>query len=73
MSLESASNVMNRLARLEIYLDTYESVEHSIAGVEAVTSGQVMELANELFSPDRVSLAAVGPLGEKDLRTAPGV
>ena len=71
LSLESASNVMNRLARLEIYLDTYESVELSIAAVEAVTAGQVMELANELFAPDRMSLAAVGPLEEKDLSAAP--
>ncbi|MEE2710478.1 MAG: pitrilysin family protein [Gemmatimonadota bacterium] len=73
LSLESASNVMNRLARLEIYLDTYEPVELSIAAVEAVTAWQVMELANELFSPDRMSLAAVGPLGEKDLSAMPGV
>ncbi|MEE2708568.1 MAG: pitrilysin family protein [Gemmatimonadota bacterium] len=73
LSLESSSNVMNRLARLEIYLDTYESVEHSIAAVEAVTAEQVIELANELFSPDRISLAAVGPLGEKDLSATPGV
>ena len=73
LSLESASNVMNRLARLEIYLDKYEPVELSIAAVEAVTAGQVMELANELFSPDRMSLAAVGPLGEKELSATSGV
>lgn len=67
LSLESPSNVMNRLARGEIYLDQYETTEDSIASVNAVSLQDVQELAADLLAPDRLSLAVVGPMDESDI------
>lgn len=62
LSMENTSSVMNRLARLELYLDSYCSVDETIAEIEAVTLSQVQELAEELLDPERLSVAVLGPV-----------
>ncbi|MBI4550979.1 MAG: insulinase family protein [Candidatus Latescibacteria bacterium] len=67
LSMENTGTVMNRLARLELYLDSYSSIDETIAQVDAVTLTQVQELAEELLDPERLSVAALGPVEERDV------
>lgn len=67
LSMESTSSVMNRLARLELYLDSYCSIDDTIAEIEAVTLAQVHELAAELLDPERLFVMILGPVEERDI------
>lgn len=67
LSIESTSSVMNRLARLEIYLDEYSSIDETIASIDAVTLDEVQALAHDLFAPDRLAVAAIGPIDDQAL------
>jgi predicted Zn-dependent peptidase len=62
LSLESSSSRMTSLARQEIYFGRQMGPEEVLRRIEAVTAGQMQDLARELFVGDRCALAAVGRL-----------
>jgi len=61
LSLESTSTRMSRLAKGEIYDGGPLPPEVVLRLVEDVQHPQVVELARELYHPERWSWAAVGP------------
>ncbi|OGC78507.1 MAG: hypothetical protein A2145_02195 [candidate division Zixibacteria bacterium RBG_16_40_9] len=61
IGMESTSNRMNRLARNELFLNEYLPIEKTIAEIEKVKEKQIHDITNELFSPDRLCLALIGP------------
>lgn len=61
LGLESTSNRMMRLARSTLSLGQPEDIDPVIARVEAVTSGDVRDLAAELFQPERMTYTVLGP------------
>lgn len=61
IGMESTSNRMNRLARNELFLNEYLPIEKTIAEIEKVQEKQIHQIANELFSTDRICLALIGP------------
>jgi predicted Zn-dependent peptidase len=67
LSLESSNSHMSRLARQEIYFGKYISIDDIIKGVEKVTSDQVRQLAQQLFTRENLSLAILGPLSRSDV------
>ncbi|NOY53849.1 MAG: insulinase family protein [Deltaproteobacteria bacterium] len=67
LSLESSSSVMSRIAKQEISLEGYQSVDEIVRQVEAVTADRIREIAAKCFQKDRIALAAIGPVEEKDL------
>ena len=67
LSLEESGNVMNRLARAEIYENTYSSVDETVRKLEEVTTADITELAETVFTPENTYLTAVGPLSEGDI------
>ncbi len=67
LSMESTDNHMTRLAKNEICFGRQIPMEETVAAIDAVTSRDIMELAGELFNPDRISIAAMGRISEKDL------
>jgi predicted Zn-dependent peptidase len=67
LGMESTDNRMTRLARNEVYFQRHVSEEEVIANLEAVTSEDIRVLAAELFSPDVLSVAAIGRIKEKDI------
>jgi predicted Zn-dependent peptidase len=67
LSMESTDNRMSRLARNEVYFQRHVPVEEVTAGIDAVTSAEIRELAAELFDPSALSVAAIGKIKEKDL------
>jgi predicted Zn-dependent peptidase len=61
LSLESTGARMNRLGSSVLTDVPLLSVDESIARIEAVTADEVQGLAAELFAPERLSAAGVGP------------
>jgi len=62
LSLESTSSRMSNLARQELYFHRFSSLDEILASIEKVTREEVQALAQEFFQPDRISVAALGPL-----------
>jgi predicted Zn-dependent peptidase len=62
LSLESSDNLMTRLAKNEIYFDSYLPVEKIIKGIEEVKEDQVRSLASDLFNERGFCLAVLGPV-----------
>jgi predicted Zn-dependent peptidase len=75
LSLESSDNMMTRLAKNEIYFNTYLPVEQVIQGIDEVKEEDVRYLASELFDDRHFCLTVLGPvdgngLGKKLLKNA---
>jgi predicted Zn-dependent peptidase len=64
LGLESTSNRMMRLARLEMYTRHYVTLDETIAEIDRVTRRDVAEVLEEVLDPKAFSLAALGPLKE---------
>lgn len=60
LSLESSDSVMSKLAKNEIYLGGYQPVEQVIAGFSAVTRETLLDLCNELFDDNQLTLQLLG-------------
>jgi len=67
LSLESSNSHMSRLARQEIYFGRYHSMDDIIKNVESVALDQVQHLAQQLFTPENLSLTILGPLSKADV------
>jgi predicted Zn-dependent peptidase len=67
LSLESSNSHMSRIARQEIYFGKYLSMDDIIKGVEKVSKEQVQGLAQQLFTPESISLAILGPMSRADV------
>ncbi|MXW06304.1 MAG: insulinase family protein [Gemmatimonadetes bacterium] len=67
LSLEESGSVMNRLARAEIYENTCTSVDEIVRKLDEVTTSDIAELAETIFSPENTYLTAVGPLSESEI------
>ena len=52
LGLEDTSSRMNRIAKMEIYLQQYYSLDDVIAGIDAVKPDDVNALASELLDPN---------------------
>lgn len=71
LSLESTSARMSRNARTMLFDLPLLSLDELIERTEAVSANDVAELANELYAPERVSAACIGP-DESCFRSAVG-
>lgn len=67
LSLESTGNRMNQLARNEIYFGRQIQTDEIEEGIESVTTGQIQDLAGEIFRPDGRAITVIGPVQEDDL------
>ncbi len=65
LGLESTASRMNRLAKMEIYLEEYFTLDDTIREIEQVTSQDIMEIANELFVPERLYVTILTPRNDK--------
>ena len=61
LSLESTANRMTRLGKSTVTNMPLLPVGELVRRVDAVTAGEVGELAAELLDPDRLSAAGIGP------------
>jgi predicted Zn-dependent peptidase len=61
LALESTPGRMTRNARSALFEQPFLSVDETIERVEAVNASDVVELAHEIYSPERLSAACIGP------------
>ncbi|HYH03398.1 MAG TPA: pitrilysin family protein [Bacillota bacterium] len=61
LGLESTSNRMSRLAKMELFQDPLITPEDTVAKIDAVTSEAVLEVARELFQEENIVTSAIGP------------
>ncbi|NWG02767.1 MAG: insulinase family protein [Syntrophaceae bacterium] len=61
LSLESSDNLMTRLAKNEIYFESYLPVEKILKGIEEVTEETVQQLAQDIFDERYFCLTVLGP------------
>jgi predicted Zn-dependent peptidase len=63
IGLESSGSRMSNLARQQMYFGRFFGVDEIIEEIEAVSSADVQELAQQLFRPEAVALTLLGNLG----------
>ena len=74
MGLEGTTARMNGMARNEFLYGRQVEPEELIAGLEAVTCGDVLELAREIITPEHMSFSAVGKVRtEEEYRALLGI
>ena len=61
LGLESTSNRMNRLARHELFLNEYVSLDDTIRAINKVKSRDVTLLAERLLDEERLAAVVLGP------------
>jgi predicted Zn-dependent peptidase len=61
LGMESTSSRMNRLARQELVLDRYISLNETLKEIDSVTASDVIALANKLFDRSQLTVAVRGP------------
>lgn len=62
LGLESSTSRMSNLARQEMYFEQFFGIQEIMDKVEAVSSEQVREMANSLFSSEKVAVTLLGRL-----------
>ena len=60
--MESTFNRMNRVARYELFLRDYVDLNQTIRAIDRIRSKDVIGVASELLSSDKLSVVALGPL-----------
>lgn len=66
MGLEDSQSVASWLSSNEILYGEVPTPEEVVARIDAVTIEDVQDLARDLFTPDRYSLAVVGPYDDEE-------
>ena len=64
LSEESSSAQMSRIARNELYYGRQKSTAEVLNDVLSVTLEDIQRVANEMFDPQLMNLAAIGPFDE---------
>jgi predicted Zn-dependent peptidase len=72
LSLESSDNLMTRLAKNEIYFESYLPVEKILRAIDEVKEEEVRGLASELFNRHFFCLTVLGSMDEKNLQKSLG-
>lgn len=62
LGLESSTNRMNRLARNDLYLGRYITINETMRNLERVTKKDLVRVANKYLNPQSASLVILGPL-----------
>jgi predicted Zn-dependent peptidase len=64
LALEGSYSRMNRLARHELFLNKFVSLDQAAKEIDAVTLEQVRSIATKLFVEDTLTMVAMGPVDE---------
>jgi len=65
LGLENTSHRMNRLAKHELLLGEYISIDETISQIDSVSSASLRDVAAKLFQPDKLSVTVLGPVTKK--------
>ncbi|MGH7389345.1 MAG: M16 family metallopeptidase [Candidatus Rokuibacteriota bacterium] len=67
LSLESTSSRMNRLAKHEMHLGTFLTMDAMLAAIDGVRHEEVQALVSDLLDEERLALTTYGPLDRRNL------
>jgi predicted Zn-dependent peptidase len=67
LSLESSTNRMLRLGREMSYLKKINSIDDIIKRIRTINKKQINELITEYLNPKKYTIAAIGPISEKEV------
>jgi predicted Zn-dependent peptidase len=67
LSLESTSSRMNRLAKQEMHLGSFLTMDAMLAAIASVRHEEVQALVSELLDEDHLALTTLGPLDRRNL------
>lgn len=67
LAAESSDNRMTRLAKNEIQFGKFLTYDELIHQIDAITTKDIVGLAREYFTSQSSSLAALGPISEKEI------
>jgi predicted Zn-dependent peptidase len=67
LSLESTSSRMNRLAKHEMNLGSFLTMDAMLAAIDAVRLDEVQALVGEVLDEERLALTTLGPLDRRNL------
>jgi predicted Zn-dependent peptidase len=67
LSLESTSSRMNRLAKHELHLGAFLTMDAMLAAIDGVKHEEVQALISELLDEERLALTTLGPLDRRNL------
>jgi predicted Zn-dependent peptidase len=67
LGLETSESRMTKLARDEIYFHRTVAISELVAGIDKVTTKDILKLAKDIFNPDKISLAAIGKVKDRDI------
>lgn len=65
INLESMGNRMSRLAKLAMFHKQLTTPDEVVRCIDAVTLGDVVEVAKQILSPTRFAVSAVGPVDNR--------
>ena len=66
LSLETSNRLANFYGGQEVLTRQIDTPEELIKKVQAVTSEEIIKIANDLFQNDKLNLAVIGPFKEKE-------
>lgn len=67
LSLESSDNLMTRLAKNEIYFESYLPIEKILKEIDEVCEEKVRKLAKEIFDENFFCLTVLGPMNGNEI------
>jgi predicted Zn-dependent peptidase len=67
LSLESTSSRMNRLAKHELHLGSFLTLDAMLAAIGGVRQAEIQALISELLDEERLALTTLGPLDRRHL------
>ncbi|PWB72857.1 peptidase M16 [candidate division GN15 bacterium] len=62
LSQESPNGRMNRLARQELMMDRFQTIQEMIHEIEQVSASGICEMANRIFDESRIAVTVLGPV-----------
>lgn len=65
IALESSDSMANFVAMQELYSGKILTPEEKFAKIDEVTSGDIKRVANDIFTEDKLNLAAIGPIKDE--------
>ena len=67
LSLESTSSRMNRLAKHEMHLGSFLTMDAMLEAIDRVRHEEVQALVDEVLDEDRLAVTTYGPLDRRNL------
>jgi predicted Zn-dependent peptidase len=68
LSLESSTSRMLRLARESVYTSKVATVDEVVSRINSVDEQQINNLITDFLHPRQYTIAAVGPINEKEIQ-----